>query len=373
MSHGKERKEKNCLNCNARVFGRYCHFCGQENVEPKESLGGLIVHFFNDITHFEGKFLTAIRYLMFKPGFLAAEYARGRRAAYMNPVRMYVFSSAFFFIIFFSIFKINDTEMEIGYSKLQDRFRNTSADFHVGFTTGEIKVNGVKVGNINQISELNEPLIDSLVKAADLEEKKDTTAEENTKSKFTVINFGKNYNSVAEYDSIQNSLPPEAKDGWFKKALNRKSAALNEKYGDRPGLAFARMTDVFLHRLPTLFFISLPIFAFILSLLYIRHRSRFNFVNHSIFSIYYYIFCFLLMLISFASDKLLNITGWSLFSWINVFLFFASFIYLYKAMRNYYRQRRAITVIKFFLLNFIFFFFVLFLFTGFLVFSAFNI
>ena len=100
MSHGKERKEKNCLNCNARVFGRYCHVCGQENIEPKESAWELVVHFFNDITHFEGKFGKAIRYVLFRPGFLPAEYARGRRMSYMNPVRMYVFTSAFFFIIF---------------------------------------------------------------------------------------------------------------------------------------------------------------------------------------------------------------------------------------------------------------------------------
>ena len=72
MSHGSERKEKNCLNCNARVFGRYCHVCGQENVEPRETAWHLVVHFFNDITHFEGKFSKAIRYLLFRPGFLPA-------------------------------------------------------------------------------------------------------------------------------------------------------------------------------------------------------------------------------------------------------------------------------------------------------------
>ena len=37
MSHLPERKEKDCLNCGTTVFGKYCHVCGQENLEPKES------------------------------------------------------------------------------------------------------------------------------------------------------------------------------------------------------------------------------------------------------------------------------------------------------------------------------------------------
>ena len=37
MSHQKERVEKNCLNCNAEVQGRFCQVCGQENIETKES------------------------------------------------------------------------------------------------------------------------------------------------------------------------------------------------------------------------------------------------------------------------------------------------------------------------------------------------
>ncbi|MEO6723037.1 MAG: DUF3667 domain-containing protein, partial [Ferruginibacter sp.] len=102
MNHLKERSEKDCLNCNARLHGTYCHICGQENIEPKESFWHLVAHFFYDITHFDGKFFSTLKYLIWRPGFLPAEYARGRRASYLNPIRMYVFTSAFFFLIFFS-------------------------------------------------------------------------------------------------------------------------------------------------------------------------------------------------------------------------------------------------------------------------------
>lgn len=103
MSHLKERKERNCLNCQTTVIGRYCHVCGQENLEPKESVWHLVQHFFNDITHFDGKFFATVKYLLRKPGFLSAEYVAGRRASYLNPIRMYVFTSAIFFLILFAL------------------------------------------------------------------------------------------------------------------------------------------------------------------------------------------------------------------------------------------------------------------------------
>lgn len=108
MSHGKERKEKDCLNCGAELNGRYCHKCGQENIEPKESFLHLVNHFVEDITHFDGKFFTTLKDLLFKPGFLSKEYLKGRRASYLHPIRMYVFTSAAFFLIFFSFVHIQE-------------------------------------------------------------------------------------------------------------------------------------------------------------------------------------------------------------------------------------------------------------------------
>ena len=139
MSNTAVRKEKVCLNCNARVFGPYCHVCGQQNVEPKETALGLVVHFFNDITHFEGKFITSLRYLFFKPGLLTAEYIRGRRNSYMNPVRMYVFASAFFFILFFTFFSKGEMEL-VKLNKAKDSVAKNDA--------------GLSIKNINLIDAL---------------------------------------------------------------------------------------------------------------------------------------------------------------------------------------------------------------------------
>src|SRR6185437_6499375 len=99
MSHVPLRAEKNCLNCGAVVEGRYCEVCGQENKETKETVWQIAAYFFEDLTHFDGKFFTSLKYLILKPGFLAEQYIKGKRIKYLNPIRMYLFVSAVFLLV----------------------------------------------------------------------------------------------------------------------------------------------------------------------------------------------------------------------------------------------------------------------------------
>src|SRR5688500_12793533 len=95
------------------VVGRFCHVCGQENTEPKETFWHMITHFFYDITHFDGSFFVTVKDLLFKPGFLSREYMLGRRKKYLHPVRMYVFTSAVFFLVFFAMFNVSEGDLSV--------------------------------------------------------------------------------------------------------------------------------------------------------------------------------------------------------------------------------------------------------------------
>ena len=117
MSHLAERKEKNCLNCGTTVVGKYCHVCGQENVEPKETFWQLASHFFANITHFDGKVFTSMKDLILRPGFLSNEYMSGKRASYLNPIRMYLFTSFVFFLVFFSLYTVDENTVKIEINK----------------------------------------------------------------------------------------------------------------------------------------------------------------------------------------------------------------------------------------------------------------
>src|SRR5258708_16144972 len=80
---------------------------------------------------------------MRKPGFLSAEYMAGRRATYLNPIRMYVFTSAIFFLIFFSLKRpselvnmnepsdkeVKQSVAELAKLKLDDEKKMKTADY----------------------------------------------------------------------------------------------------------------------------------------------------------------------------------------------------------------------------------------------------
>ena len=352
MSYLKERKEENCLNCNTKVQGRFCHKCGQENIEPKETVWHLITHFFQDITHFDGKFFSSLKYLVTKPGFLSTEYMIGRRASYINPIRMYVFTSAIFFLIFFSVFKIDSKSVVI------------------------TDMNGKTYAQIESMDSL---AFDAFTKNANKEDGKAALPMSRTEFKKyfdSSANQGNfqftpgQYRSKDGYDSLLRS--GKKKHNWFERQLIYKNIEINEKFKGHRQEILSTFSSILLHSLPQMLFILLPLFAGILKLLYIR-RKNYYYVNHTIFSLHFYIFSFIAMLFIFGLSKLNSSLQWGFIKFIEVMLSFGIFFYLYKAMRNFYKQRRAKTVFKFFMLCFLLFITMMLLFVVFIFFSLFKL
>ena len=366
MSHSPIREEKDCLNCGAIVQGRYCQDCGQENLIPKETFWHMVTHFFEDITHFDGSFFTTMKDLLFKPGFLTKEYMRGRRKAYLHPIRMYVFTSAVFFLVFFSMIKIKESDIEI----LKD---------------------GSKTEKV-----LNELESEALKKA---DSAKDSIAIEKTKEFFGIadslgkqtqdssgivkgemgsrklsLDFGSagKYSSVTEYDSIQNGLLKKDKDGFFMKILNKKLVGINEKYKGKESKLFSDIGNIFLHSFPYLLFVSLPLYALFLKLLYVR-RKKFYYADHGVFLIHIYIFTFLFLLLFFVVNKLADSIQWGVFDFLKGILVLTGLFYTLKAMRNFYDQRWGKTILKFILFNFLCSVTAIILFSLFAMFSVFQI
>ena len=389
MSHFKERAEKNCLNCNTEVHGRFCHICGQENVEPKETVWGLVSHFFHDITHFDGKFFTSLKWLVVKPGFLSKEYIIGRRARHLNPIRMYVFTASLFFILFFSFF-FDIKNLKVGTS---NRKKNNKENV---ILPEKVKENALANAETKEDSANIEKGYRYINKFADsgIAGKKNDRKEADTSNKAespvrsdisgrkknentTNFNFFFNtseYRSVAHYDSVQRSLSPELRDGWFTKAIKRKEIHLDEKIKEEgTPKVFTQLLDKFMHSFPQILFLSLPLIALVLQLLYIRRRKQFYYVNHGIFLIHIYIYSFINLIVYFSIGKLGEAFGWNWVVWIQFILWLHALWYVYKAMRNFYGQRRSKTIIKFFLLNTFTMAIITFLFVLFFLFSAWNL
>jgi hypothetical protein len=379
VSHFKEREENNCLNCNAVVHGRFCHICGQENIEPKESVWHLVSHFFQDITHFDGKFFSTLRYLLFKPGFLSREYMLGRRASYLNPIRMYVFTSAIFFLLFFSIAK--PEENGVGRSNVaikEKRLEKLQASVK-GLDKQEAGLNdtvllaaiaATRADFEASILTLQEELLkekgrDSalLVRARAIRDSIRLANGDKGKPEGSYIKFSYgngDYRTVMAYDMIQSKLPVEKKDKGIRRLFTRKAIDIFEKSNDKSGNFNTHLLDTFMHTLPQMFFLSLPMYALFLHLLY-RRRKKYYYVNHAIFSIHVFCATFVFSIILMLLLKYLTTGDDTAASVINLLWLLGMLFYQYKSMRHFYQQRRAKTIVKFFILNLLSFITVMFL------------
>lgn len=93
-----------CVNCGARVAGKYCSECGQRQMEAHEwSLAHFFGHLLHEITHLESnKILRTLVTLLFRPGQLAENYLKGRWRECIGPIRVYLTCSALFFLLAWS-------------------------------------------------------------------------------------------------------------------------------------------------------------------------------------------------------------------------------------------------------------------------------
>ena len=98
-------KSKTCPNCGNDLFGQFCYVCGQNQKPPDRLLFTIINESFDDIFGSDSKTGRTLFSLWFKPVFLTNEYFAGRRAKYIQPFRLYLITSIFFFA-FLSVFLV---------------------------------------------------------------------------------------------------------------------------------------------------------------------------------------------------------------------------------------------------------------------------
>src|SRR5262245_30913541 len=254
----------------------------------------MFTHFFYDITHFDVSFFVTVKDLLFKPCFLSREYMLGRRKKYLHPVRMYVFTSAVFFLVFFSLYHVS--EKDIGVKDEKAKVNESIETLKKkAFKEAKTKEDSAKIIQGLELLKLNvkesSAKKDSVVRKGRTVNKGDVN--------FSISDDIEDYKSVAEYDSVQRTLPSSKRDAGLSKMITRKAIALNEKYEGDQRKMFAEFINKFLHSFPYLLFVSLPLYALFLKLLYIRHKKEYYFADHGVFLIHLYIFTFLFLLLYF--------------------------------------------------------------------------
>lgn len=246
--------------------------------------------------------------LLFRPGFLPLEFSKGRRASYLDPIRMYLFTSFIFFLVFIPyVHHENPLNVRKGESELRD---SSFSELRQSASTPIGKLRKVRPGN-----------------------QEDALSGTNVKPQTT-----------SEISGVD--------EGWISRKITEREAAMEKKYKNVTEL-FAAFRDKLAHNFPQMLFLSLPFTALLLNLLYFRHKEYY-YVAHAVFTIHLFIFIFILMLAGIGIGFIIDFTGWSKLNFIYTLLIAVAFLYLYKAMRNFYKQDRKKTVLKFFAFCFLF-------------------
>lgn len=288
MSKKVIRRDKTCLNCYHVVEKLHCPNCGQENIEPRKTFHELFIHFIEDLTHYENSFWKTIRNLIFKPGSLTREYLSGRRMSYLAPFRLYIFIS----FVTFLILSLLPTKF--------DPFANVTVD-------------GVPINQTENRAENDA--------------------------------FDLGYSSVAEIDSIQKSDPEYF--GTFEYSMLRKMQMLSEKYTAKE-FAFL-FAESLRNNLPKLLFIYLPLFTFVLYLF--ESKKRWYYFDHGIFTLHYFSFLLLMLLIVQIVKSILNpLTHFTLIQIVSKLFTIAVYgyalYYFFPAHHRFYKSTRLVTIIK---------------------------
>lgn len=334
---------EHCLNCDypLEISDRFCPRCGQMNSTKKLSFNDFLEEFFSGVFAYDSRLNRTLKTLIFKPGKISKDYIEGKRMRYANPFRFYLSASIIFFLLFNYSFDLGGEQLGP-----QDRDRNVFEgqvnppvppgpgldSINKIITAPNVGLDSIKVDTVSK-----KTYKDYLV----TEKETDTMGVFNAMSKkFTLFYEFQDetgiYNSQRGLDSLEFS-PTKYNQWLYKKSVD---AGI---FRNNPRL----FVDYFISKLPFIIFFYLPVFALFIWLLYVRRP--FNYMEHLIFAFHVQTTLFVLYILGLTFDFILS-NNWGITTANILFAF-----YLYKSMRNFYSQGRVKTILKFVILNVIFF------------------
>ncbi len=328
-----------CLNCGQPLdlSDVYCPYCSQLNSTKPLSLKDFLNEFLGSIISYDSRFRHTIKDLLFHPGRITKKYIEGQRVRYANPFRFFLSVSIIYFLLngiilnFSSDLDIEEIKNDSVNSAITDSEKYEKATDGINYDNGIIKING-------QQPKVKAKFEDYFISEDSLSK---MGIAQRIFSRFSMYNSfqedHKEFTTKQALDSLKQEK--NSTNIWlYKRALRVEAIQKNPK----------EYAQYLFSKIPFFLFFLAPIYAFFVWLLYFRSKHKYT--EHLIFLFHIFTFLFLVLLIAKLPDLLIgqDILAGLLFTIVGP-------IYTYKAMRNYYQQSRWKTIIKFVLLNFVFF------------------
>ncbi len=295
-----------CSNCGVERTGPYCANCGQNDRDYQRALPPVLSELLRETFEVDSRLFRTLKLLIFKPGELACEFSRNRRARYVSPIRLYLFVSiAFFFLLSVS----TETEPESDNQPVVIGQAEEVADTDTG------RLFALLAGNTTRGGE-------RVRRAQEILDREDASA-----TRLMLLQMAKAINEEddAELSATLTYLVGEAVDVLYE-----------------PGSVVRQFMD----NLAVGMLIMLPVYALLLKLFY-RRRKRF-YVENLVFSTHLHTFVFLIFMADIPVSMQTGI-NWldSTLGLVSSLLSVWLWVYQYLALRRYYEEGRLRTLVKY--------------------------
>lgn len=307
-----------CENCGTQLTGRYCAQCGQAAVDYRRSSRHVILDVLDSFLNWDSKFFATIALLIVKPWRLTNEFLAGKRVRHVHPLRLYLLASILFFFV------VNYWAKSIPQAQLSDKDR---AEIKAELKNEDLPPEARD--KIEQALNLDSPAPGPTSATPAVPKPPGSPPQASAKT-------DQSLNKKSEPAFFQSGKPQSPMEKWFEERAK-------EKFGEHGENAKALIITL-INNLPGMMLCCVPLFAFVLKVLYIRRKIFY--IDHLIYALHIHTLAYLgIMLIVGATIGLNrvapNMTGWIAVAWV----VFAAQILI--SIRRVYRQGWFISIFKF--------------------------
>ena len=286
-----------CPNCGTRIAGQFCQGCGQPAHLHVPSAREFLHEFIAHYVALEGKLWKSLALLLFRPGRLTRDYIEGKRARYVEPLRLYLSFS----IIFFAVFKLGG--FSIGNNEPATPPAKPARAQAPGKAPAKETLSAPRAAEESEVQP----------GASDRPQRKEH-------GDLVTFDEGDDVRAVRIATSIHPMLGKKVES----------FSALPEKE------ATAAVLRSLSSYTPYAIFLLMPVFAALLKLLYLRSGRRYG--EHLLFALHTNAFAFLVLSVLLILPDFIPLLGTALMVWL-VF-------YLPTAMRKVYGGGRLLTALR---------------------------
>jgi hypothetical protein len=381
-----------CENCGAPLTGEFCSQCGQHAIDYRRSIFRVVLDAADSFLNWDTKFLHSMNQLLIRPWHLTNDFNAGRRARYVHPLRLYLIASILFFLVARAIdwdsqgpiqLTAQDrTELVASLSKMiepdspltpeqraQVELARVKLAEAQGALTGDERAELKKVFKAYIKSEVRKTLsTEERVKMATMMARIPKIPEPDAQITPPVVPQPPDSSATAsatDQPPVQPVVPvptPKVKaplhftagpDGekkppfalWLEKQVK-------EKIGE-DGSKAKLFLETLRSNIPAMMLCCIPLFAFVLKILYIR-KGRF-YVEHLVYALHIHTFLYVAVIITALAVMGANRTVPALGGWITGLMACAILVQIFLSIRRVYKQGWFMTILKFLLGGFVYF------------------